>query len=142
MRLFSVSNPSCRSASGKSEVRQGGFTLIEVMMAMLVFAAVAMIQQEVTASTVSQYLNIKNKIVASWIAENKIVELQIAKSLPAIKEYKEDIEYANASWQVISKVSKTANEDIHKLDVDVYLVDEQSGDKSKKLTLSSMLGRY
>ncbi len=121
---------------------QQGFTLLEVMMAMLVFASVAMIQQEVTASTVSQYFNVRHKIVASWIAENKITELQLSEVLPATKEYKEEIEFANEDWQVVSRVSKTTNADIHKVDVDVYLIDEQSDEKLKKLTLSSMLGRY
>ncbi|KZY31295.1 MULTISPECIES: type II secretion system minor pseudopilin GspI [unclassified Oleiphilus] len=133
---------SIRQRNLSKITKHAGFTLLEVMMAMLVFVSVAMIQQEVTASTVSQYFNVRHKIVASWIAENKITELQLSKSLPAIKEYKEEIEFANQEWQVVSKVSKTANADINKLDVDVYLIDEQSGDKSKKLTLSSMLGRY
>lgn len=121
---------------------QSGFTLIEVMMAMLVFVSVAMIQQEVTASTVSQYFNVKHKLVASWIAENKIAELQLSKSLPAIKDYKEEIKFANDEWEVVSKVSKSENKDINRLHVDVYLVDASSGEKVKKFTLSSMLGRY
>lgn len=122
--------------------KQEGFTLIEVMMAMLVFVSVAMIQQEVTASVVNQFLSVKHKIVASWIAENKITELQLASGLPAIKEYKEDIKFANEDWQVVSIVSKTANKDINQLDIDVYLVDSISGEKHKKFTLSSMVGLY
>lgn len=121
---------------------QQGFTLLEVMMAMLVFVSVAMIQQEVTASTVSQYFNVRHKLVASWIAENKITELQLAQALPKAKELKEDIKFANDEWQVVSKTSDTANKDIKKLDVDVYLLDPQNNELNKKFTLSSMLGVY
>jgi general secretion pathway protein I len=136
MRLSSL------SVSANRPQNQRGFTLIEVMMAMLVFVSVALIQQEVTASTVSQYLSVRHKILSSWIAENKITELQLSKSLPSAKEYKEDIEFADEDWQLISKVTTTANPDINQVEVVVFHVDPNSGEKSQKLTLSSFLGRY
>lgn len=136
MNLSSVSAPT------RMPAKQRGFTLIEVMMAMLVFVSVALIQQEVTASTVSQYLSVRHKIISSWIAENKITELQLSKSLPSAKEYKEDLEFADEDWQLVSKVTTTTNPDIHQVEVVVFHVDPNSGEKSQKLSLTSFLGRY
>lgn len=119
-----------------------GFTLLEVLVALVFFALIGMVLQQVTASTVNQYLGVKNKLFASWIAENKITDLHLSKTLPAAKEYKEELAYGGHDWQVVSRVSKTMNPDINKVEVDVYLIDRDTSNKDKKLTLTSFLGRY
>lgn len=122
--------------------KQAGFTLLEVLVALVFFALIGMVLQQVSASTVNQYLGVRHKLLASWIAENKITELQIAKTLPSPKEYKEEIVYGGQEWQVVAKVTKTLNPDINKVDVDVLLINEETDEKDKKLTLTSFLGRY
>lgn len=119
-----------------------GFTLLEVMVALVFFSLIGMILQQVTASTVNQYLAVRYKMFSSWLAENKLTELQLSKSLPSAKEYKEDVEFANEEWQIISKVIKTENPDINKVDVEIYHIDASSNDKNKKLTLTGFIGRY
>ena len=79
---------------------------------------------------------------SSWLAENKLTELQLSKTLPLPKEYKEDVEFANEEWQIISKVTKTENPDINKVNVEVYHIDASTNDKHKKLTLTGFVGRY
>lgn len=124
------------------KIDKRGFTLLEVLVALVFFSLIGMVLQQVTASTVNQYLTVRHKMFSSWLAENKMVELQLAKDLPAAKEHKEDVEFANEAWQVISKVQKTENPDINKVDVEIYHIDAVSNDKNKKLTLTGFLGRY
>jgi general secretion pathway protein I len=119
-----------------------GFTLLEVMVALVFFTLIGMVLQQVTASTVNQYLSVRHKMFSSWLAENKLTELQLSKSLTPAKEYKEDIEFANEEWQIISKVKTTENPDINKVDVEIYHIDASSNDKNKKLTLTGFIGRY
>lgn len=119
-----------------------GFTLLEVLVALVFFALIGMVLQQVTASTVNQYLAVRHKMFSSWLAENKLTELQLAKSLPATKELKEDVEFANEEWQIISKVQKTQNADINKVDVEIYHIDASTNEKNKKLTLTGFIGRY
>jgi general secretion pathway protein I len=122
--------------------RVKGFTLLEVLVALIFFSLIGMVLQQVTASTVNQYLSIRHKIFASWMAENKMAQLQLSKSLPAAKEYKEDLAFANEEWQIISKVKTTENPDINKVDVDVLHVNSETNEKNKKLTLTGFIGRY
>ena len=119
-----------------------GFTLLEVMVALLFFSLIGMVLQQVTASTVNQYLAVRHKMFSSWLAENKLTELQLSKSLAPAKETKEDVEFANEEWQVVSKITKTENPDINKVDVEIYHIDASSNDKNKKLTLTGFIGRY
>ena len=71
-----------------------------------------------------------------------MAEYQLSKDLPQAKEYKEEVEFANEEWQIVSKVTKTENPDINKVNVDIYHIDAASDDKNKKLTLTGFIGRY
>jgi len=101
-----------------------------------------MVLQQVTASTVSQYLSVRQKMFASWMAENKMAELRLSKDLPKAREYKEELDFANEEWQLISKVKKTENPDINKVEVEVFYVDSSSDEKRRKLVLTGFIGRY
>ena len=118
-----------------------GFTLLEVLIALIFFSLIGMILQQVTASTVSQYLSVRQKMFASWMAENKMAELRLSKSLPAAREHKEDLDFANEQWQLISKVKKTENPFINRVEVEVYYIDSTTDQKRRKLVLTSFLGK-
>jgi len=119
-----------------------GFTILEVMVALVFFSLIGMVLQQVTASTVSQYMAVRHKMFASWIAENKMAEIRLSKSLPAAREHKEELSFANEEWQLISKVQTTESPDINKVDIDVLHIDAATNEKSKKLTLTGFVGRY
>jgi len=125
-----------------SKSTQSGFTLLEVLIALVFFSLIGMVLQQVTASTVSQYLAVRQKMFASWMAENKMAELRLSKSLPGAREYKEELDFANEEWQLVSKVKKTENPDINKVEVEVYHIDSLSDEKRRKLVLSGFVGRY
>jgi len=119
-----------------------GFTLLEVMVALVFFSLIGMVLQQVTASSVNQYMAVRHKMFASWIAENKMAEIRLSKSLPAAREHKEELNFANEEWQLISKVKATENPDINRVDIDVLHIDTETNERSKKLTLTGFVGRY
>ncbi|MFT5716108.1 MAG: general secretion pathway protein I [Oleiphilaceae bacterium] len=121
---------------------RSGFTLLEVLIALIFFSLIGMVLQQVTASTVSQYLSVRQKMFASWMAENKMAELRLSKTLPAAREYKEDVDFANEEWQLISKVKKTENPDINKVEVEVFHTNTNTDEKRRKLVLTGFIGRY
>ena len=122
--------------------KNSGFTLLEVLIALIFFSLIGMILQQVTASTVSQYLSVRQKMFASWMAENKMAEIRLSKSLPSAKEHKEELDFANEEWQLVSKVKKTENPDINKVEVEVYHIDANSDQKRRKLVVTGFVGRY
>ena len=126
-----------------SKKKQQGFTLIEVMVALVVFSFIGIVQQQVTATSVGQYIHVRHKLLASWIAENKMVEIKLSGAFPAVKEYKEDIKFANEEWQIISKVTGTTdNPDLRVVDIEVHHIDTETNEKDKKFVLTGYMGAF
>jgi general secretion pathway protein I len=81
-----------------------GFTLLEVMIALTIFALLATTMSQTTTSAVDNQLTIEQTLFANWIAENEIINLR---SVPwaDIKTGKTDYEMANQEWVIKKTVS-------------------------------------
>ena len=96
-----------------------GFTLIEVMVALVIVSlalagvAASMGQMIDTANTM------RDRTFASWIAQNKIAEMRIAGVMPEVGESSGEVDYANATWAWTAVVSETGVENLMKVDVTV-----------------------
>lgn len=124
--------------------RSYGFTLLEVMIALIIFGLIASVIQKVTAQTIVQSERIRIKTFANYIAENKMAELHLSEQLPAAREQKDDLEFANESWKVVSKVTKTKNPYINKVDLEIYhLIEEGQFDEGNQvLTYTGYIGLH
>ncbi len=121
--------------------RQRGFTILEVLIALSIAVLSSLVVSSAAGSIVNQFQSIQLKTYASWIAENKLADLRLGKSMPPAKEFKEDVGFANFEWQLITRVSTTDNPDINRVEVDV-LYTHDNGERSKKHTLTGFVGRY
>lgn len=119
-----------------------GFTLLEVLIALIFFSLIGVVLQDVTASSMSNVLKARANSYATWIAENKLTELRLEEGLPAPKQYKEDIEYGVDDWQVVTIVQATENPDIHRVEVEVSLIEEALDEPRKIRSLTGFIGRY
>lgn len=104
-----------------SSDRSRGFTLLEVMVALIIAAlalaaAMASISQMVDAS-----ITLRDRTYASWIAENKIVEMRLQNVVPEVDESSGEVEFADLEWRWEAVVSETAAESLYRVDVDVFL---------------------
>ena len=67
---------------------------------------------------------IEQKTLASWIATNKITELSVAPTWPAIGDYDEEVEFAGRQWRCEIVVSETDVDNLRRVDVSVKLVSD------------------
>lgn len=127
-------NPSSspRSASG--------FTLIEVMIALLVFGLIASAAAEVGSQYISSYERIRDKTLAGWLAENRINEIRLEPNLPGISENAKDADYGPFSWQVTTKVLATAEAKMRRVEVEVARYRESRSEPYPVHTLSAFVG--
>ena len=97
-----------------------GFTLLEVMVALTVaslslFAVMASISQMVDTSS-----TIRDRTYASWIAQNKLVELRLQSASPEVGESSGEVDFADLEWRWEAVISETGVENLYRLDVDVF----------------------
>ena len=101
--------------------RANGFTLIEVMVALVVVALGMMAVHKVLNDYAFASSYVEQKTLASWIATNKLTELAIAPTWPALGDSDEDVEFARQEWRCEIVVSETAVTNLRRVDVSVRL---------------------
>jgi general secretion pathway protein I len=110
--------------------KQKGFTLLEVMIAITIFAMLASTISQVAAVTVDSQLHLEKKLLATWIAENDIITMR---TLPwgQIKSSREELKYSHREWLVKREVKDKKKfggvplpVEVREITVSVYLKSE------------------
>ncbi len=96
-----------------------GFTLIEVIIA-LVIISISLTGMAVTmGSMLDNATVLRERTYASWIAQNRIVEMRLAGTVPETGTTTGEVEYANTFWEWRAEVSETGVENLYRIDVEV-----------------------
>ncbi|MFT5548621.1 MAG: general secretion pathway protein I [Candidatus Azotimanducaceae bacterium] len=101
------------------------FTLLEVMVALVVISVTmgAIITSAGSSAAVASRL--KEKTVANWVAQNQIA-LYRAKNIwsTSLSSQNGKAQMLDVDWHWLMKINKTDDPLLHKIEVDVYLVDD------------------
>jgi len=126
----------CVCAINRSHVRQRGFTLVEVMVSLAVIAAVLGALVHSAGSNASNAGRLRDRIVANWVAENRLAEMQLLNAFPDIgnKTGKEEV-FGN-SWHWKTIVQKVEDEDLRRVDIEVR---RDEDDKNPLVTLAGFV---
>jgi len=104
--------------------RPEGFTLIEVMVALVVAALGMMAVHKMLNDYAVTAVEIERRTLASWIATNKLTELSIAPTWPALGNSDEEVEFASQQWRCDIEVSETPVANLRRVDVSVRLLSD------------------
>ena len=124
--------------------KQNGFTLLEVMIAVTVFALIAISVSQATSIAVDNQIHLERKLLACWIAENETT-LMRSESWDNIKKGSKELEYANQKWLIKKAVKDKKTFSGVKIPLDVRQVEisvalEESPD-SPIFTLTSFMAK-
>lgn len=118
--------------------RQRGFTLLEVMVALAVFAVAAIALLLQSNQGVNQTLYLEEKSYALWIAENQLDQLRLNKQWPALGKRPSSVTQFNRNWSVSTSVTGTDEKSLRRVEVTV----SREGSHTALATLLSYIGQY
>jgi len=127
--------------------KTAGFTLLEVMVALAIFAVCASVVIKQSSISAHQYSHIKLKTLGAIKAKNTMASLRIQENWPAIgtKEGTETevLDQDSGQWLIKTVVSGTTNENLRKVEVNVlYQSSYQDQNEIPLSTLIGFIGKY
>jgi general secretion pathway protein I len=84
-----------------------GFTLMEVLIALLIVSLGMLAVIEAVSQAASNTGYLRDKTIAHWVAMNRITELRLQRQAPSVGETTGEVEMANQRWRWHSTVSQT-----------------------------------
>lgn len=112
-----------------------GFTLIEVLVALAIAAIGLGAALSVVTNASSNTVYLRDRVMASWVAENLITEMRLAPNLPEVTRTDGVVEFAGRKWKWESTVTQTQVEGLRRIDVEI-----RDGDVDSGSTLGRMSG--
>jgi general secretion pathway protein I len=122
----------------KRRCSMAGFTLLELMIALVIFAVTALVVLEQTSRSVRLQSVLEEKTLALWVAENTIAKLQQEKAWPSPRSRHQKVHFADRDWRVNIHTENTAQAKLRKVTVDVAIGDET---ERKVASLVGYLGK-
>jgi general secretion pathway protein I len=114
-----------------------GFTLIEVIVALLVIALGMLGVIQAVSQTAGNSGYLRDKTVAHWVAMNQLTAVRLQKSAPSIDKSSDEVEMAGRKWKWTMDVQQTPVETIRRIDISVRPADAKEGS-----SLASVTGFY
>ena len=105
----------------KGMTKLRGFTLLEVMVALLVIAIGLGALIESSGNSAWQATYLKQKTIASWVAQNQIAMYRAKRTWGTVSNTKGVTEMGGVDWRWEMKISKTDDPSLRKLDIEVFL---------------------
>lgn len=117
--------------------RQAGFTLIEVLIALVIAAiSLAALSRAMGLTTHNQVL-LEEKVVATWVAQNALLQQQISGEQDAADQ---KVLMLGRTWLIEQKIEPTPLAEFKKLSVEVYQQDGQGAKGQISSRLVTVVG--
>ena len=108
--------------------RAGGFTLIEVLVALAIVAIGMAAVLEALTSSANTAIYLQDKTFAQWVALNRLETVRLSGTVPGTGTSSDKTDYAGRSWEWQQKVTSTKIPDLRQIEIDVRPADSTAGD--------------
>ena len=100
---------------------QRGMTLLEVMVALVIFAMTATAIMKAASDHLGSIGQIEEITFATWVANNRLTQLQLSSQWPPEDNAKGEQTMADRTWYWQQKVTKTNDSELMSVEVSVAL---------------------
>jgi general secretion pathway protein I len=131
-------NPGKTDLPSRSAGLARGFTLIEVLAALVIVALGMLGVIEAVTQSARNGAYLREKTLAHWIALNVITETRLQQEAPEVAESSADVEFAGQRWRWSMQVTQTQVTSLRRMDVSVRPAD--APDSSALATVTGFYG--
>jgi general secretion pathway protein I len=107
--------------------RHLGFTLIEVLAALVIVALGMLGVIQAVTQTARNGTYLREKSLAHWVALNVVTERRLQPSPPEVAESSDEVEFAGRRWRWTLRVTQTQVESLRRMDVSVRPAEAPDG---------------
>lgn len=115
---------------------QRGFTLVEVLAALVIVGLGMLAVIEAISQTINNADYIRQKTIAHWVAMNKLTEFRLSNAAPKNGESDAYINMAGSTWHWRMTISETDVKSMQRIDIHVSPKDSDSN------SIASVYGFY
>lgn len=112
-------NPACLLPLACGRRPSRGFTLIEVLAALIIVALGMLGVIEAVSQTASNSSYLRDRTIAHWIAMNQLTQVRLKPQAPKIDKSSDEIEMADRRWRWTMVVTQTPLESVRRIDISV-----------------------
>lgn len=122
-----------RSAAG----RAAGFTLIEVLAALIIVSLGMLGVIEAVSQTARNSSYLREKTIAHWIAMNRLTEVRLEQSAPKVDKSSDEVEMADRRWRWTMVVTQSPLPSVRRIDISV-----RPAEAKEDTSMASVSGFY
>ena len=119
-----------------------GFTLIEVMAALIIVSLGMLAVITAVSETASNSAYLREKTVAHWVAMNRITEMRLAPQPPALGDTSGELEMAGKRWRWKAQVLQLELPTVRRIEVSVAPLSDANTSNDDESQLATITGFY
>ena len=128
--------------------RSGGFTLVELMVALVVIATVAATVYTRSSDTIGQIALLERRTLARWVAENEIERARLARHATeeeatplASGSTRRRVTLGGREWSVVATANTTSHPWLRRVEYTVFAIED--GDEVGPVDgITAFIGQY
>lgn len=121
---FSIGSPA---RPAREPRRAGGFTLLEVLVALLLLSLALVALMRLSALDLRASAQLRDTTFAQWVAANVLAETRLRDELPPLGRSNGEARMAGQRWRWELAVTQTEAANVRRLDVTVRAAGEERG---------------
>ncbi|HEY7642540.1 MAG TPA: type II secretion system minor pseudopilin GspI [Steroidobacteraceae bacterium] len=114
------------------------FTLIEVMVALLIVAIGMLGAIQAVSQSAGNSGYMRDKSLANWVAMNRLTEVRLQKSAPAVAKSSDEVEMGGRKWKWTMEVTQTQVESMRRIEISVRPA--EAPDTTRLATITGFYG--